>query len=311
MNSTQFSQDTHPMYSQNPDPMYQMQNQQICSTPNLNMTPHQHIQHMSPINQQLSMQQRPIWVDELFCKMDNFETKLNKLENIDSIVTNLNVRVVKIEDTTKILDNRIEQVERCTQLISNEFDTQKKKLSEFKTELDKISKQLKSSKTSADSVDKKVSESLEEMKKENDKLKVDLTDVQFKSMRNNLIFYNIDESEEENCTETVMTFCEENLKIEQVATKIKVTDAYRLGKKSDKTRPILVKFHSFENRDFVKRNAKQLKGSPYGISEQLPREILKRRKEKLPILKDLRERLNLKAYFVKDKIYVNGKEYVP
>ncbi|VDI58942.1 Hypothetical predicted protein [Mytilus galloprovincialis] len=149
------------------------------------------------------------------------------------------------------------------------------------------------------------------MKKENDKLKVDLTDVQFKSMRNNLIFYNIDESEEENCTETVMTFCEENLKIEQVATKIKVTDAYRLGKKSDKTRPILVKFHSFENRDFVKRNAKQLKGSSYGISEQLPREILKRRKEKLPILKDLRERLNLKAYFVKDKIYVNGKEYVP
>ncbi|CAG2233609.1 unnamed protein product [Mytilus edulis] len=128
MNSAQFSQDTHPMYSQNPGPMYQMQNQQICSTPNLNMTPHQHIKHMSPINQQLSMQQRPIWVDELFCKMDNFETKLNKLENIDSLVTNLNARVVKIEDTTKSYDNRIEQVERCTQLISNEFDTQKKKI---------------------------------------------------------------------------------------------------------------------------------------------------------------------------------------
>jgi hypothetical protein len=41
----------------------------------------------------------------------------------------------------------------------------------------------------------------------------------------------------------------------------------KLGKKSDKTRPILVKFASFENRDFVKKNAKNLKGSSYGISE--------------------------------------------
>ena len=49
----------------------------------------------------------------------------------------------------------------------------------------------------------------------------------------------------------------------------------KLGKKSDKTRPILVKFASFENRDFVKKNAKNLKGSSYGISEQLPAEIMK------------------------------------
>jgi hypothetical protein len=61
----------------------------------------------------------------------------------------------------------------------------------------------------------------------------------------------------------------------------------KLGKKSDKTRPILVKFASFENRDFVKKNAKNLKGSSYGISEQLPAEIIKIRKVKLPILKEL------------------------
>jgi hypothetical protein len=57
-----------------------------------------------------------------------------------------------------------------------------------------------------------------------------------------------------------------------------ITDAFRLGKKSDKTRPILVKFASFENRDFVKKNTKKSKGSSYGISEQLPAEIMKIRK---------------------------------
>lgn len=65
------------------------------------------------------MQPRPIWEDELFCKMDNFETKLNKLDKIDSLVTKLNAwvikKTIKIEDTTKSLDSRIEKIERCTQ----------------------------------------------------------------------------------------------------------------------------------------------------------------------------------------------------
>lgn len=48
----------------------------------------------SPIKK-MSMQPRPIWEDELFCKMDNFETKLNKLDKIDSLVTKLNAWVIK------------------------------------------------------------------------------------------------------------------------------------------------------------------------------------------------------------------------
>lgn len=75
--------------------------------------------------------------------------------------------------------------------------------------------------------------------------------------------------------------------------------------KMDKTRTILIKFPSFGNRDFVKRNAWLLhvKGSSLLISEQLPIETLKRRKGKLPILKYLTE-TNLKAYSVKNKIFV-------
>ena len=142
------------------------------------------------------------------------------------------------------------------------------------------------------------------MKKENDKLKEELTDVKLKSMQNNLIFYNIDENEEENCPKLIINFCDERLKIGNAATKISITDAFRLGKKSDKTRPILIKFASF------KKNAKNLKDSSYEISEQLPAEIMKIRKVKLPILKELRDR-DTKAYFVKDKLFVGGKEYIP
>jgi hypothetical protein len=59
------------------------------------------------------------------------------------------------------------------------------------------------------------------MKKENDKLKEELTDVKLKSMQNNLIFYNIDENEEENCPELIINFCDERLKIGNAATKIR------------------------------------------------------------------------------------------
>ena len=256
------------------------------------------------------MQQRPGRVDELFRRMDQFENKLNKLDKIDTIVTKLNAKVTKLEDCAKSLDDRMDQVEKSTQLISNEFESQKKSLTDFRKDIDKVTKQFNTNKAKFDdSVDKKITETLSVIKEENDKLKRELTDFQMRSMRNNLIFYNINETEEENCAEVITNFCDEHLKIENSATKLSINDAYRLGKKGDKIRPILVKFASFENRDFVKKNAKNLKGSTYGISEQLPNDILKRRKEKLPILKDLRDR-DLKAYFVKDKIYVNGKEFI-
>ncbi|CAC5411406.1 unnamed protein product [Mytilus coruscus] len=70
-------------------------------------------------------------------------------------------------------------------------------------------------------------------------------------------------------------------------------------------------FFRFKNRSRSgEKSAKILKGYNYGISEQLPVEIQKRRKEKLPTLKRLRDE-NVQAYFVRDKIYVGGKEYVP
>lgn len=55
---------------------------------------------------------------------------------------------------------------------------------------------------------------------------------------------------------------------------------------------------------------KKLNSFSYGISEQLPAEIMKIRKVKLSILKELSDR-NVKAYFVKDNNCVGGKEYIP
>ncbi|CAC5404291.1 unnamed protein product [Mytilus coruscus] len=251
MNQQRFTQDTNLMYSPGPNPMFQLQNQQLCSTPNSGAIYHmQHVQHSSPVMQYTS-QQRPVWVNELFQRIDTFENKLNKLDKIDSLVTSLNAKVVKLEVNAKVIDNRLEQVEKSTQLISNNFD----KVESFKTELDKVSKQMKSVSGEKNSVDE-INASVESMKKENNKLKDELIDIQMKSMQNNLIFYNIKETEEEICSEIIGRFCENNMKIDGAATKVVISDAHRLGKKGEKTRPILVKFSTFESRDLVKKTQK-------------------------------------------------------
>ncbi|CAC5378147.1 unnamed protein product [Mytilus coruscus] len=313
MSQQNFSQDPNFIYPYNPGPNagFMTQNQHLCSSPTPGMYPPpiHHMQHISPPAQPASTQQRPTWVDELFRRMDKFENKLNKLDQIDSFVTSLNAKVIRLEQGTKSLDERLDQVEKSTQLISDDYDTHKQNFTDIKAELNKISSQLKTNNSNVNTVDKKLSASLDDMKRENDRLQNELLEVQMKAMSNNLIFYNIPEVNDENCRNTIGKFCEEKLKIENPSN-IVVTDAYRLGKKGTNNRPILVKFSSFENRDNVKKSAKKLKGSNFGISEQLPLEIQKRRKEKLPIMKQLRDQ-DVKAYFVKDKIFVGGKEYTP
>lgn len=270
----------------------------------------QQTQQTPPGFSQPFTESKPSWVDELFRKMDHFESKLNKLDQIDNVVTSINSKVTKLEQDFKLLDSRMNEVERGSQLISDEFDQQKSDILKLKTDFDKFSRKFNPSVVQNASVVDKISESLEDLRRENDRLKGNFLDIQMKSMRNNLVFFNVPEAEDEQCIDVIRAFCNDLLKIEDAATKLAISGAERLGKKGENVRPMLVKFCNFESRDIVKRSAKNLKDTEFGISEQLPVEIQKRRREQLPLLKELRDK-DIKAYFVKDKIFVGGKEYVP
>ena len=248
--------------------------------------------------------------------MDSFQEKLNKIDQIDNLVTSINAKVVRLEQGTKCLDARLEQVEKCTQLISDNYDKQKTEIKEQKTDLKELRKEVNNISKSLDKNAKDVSKfenelhaSLEDIKRDSAQFKEHIIDVELKTMSNNLIFYNLPENEDENCVDVITKFCKDTMKLEN-AEQLRLSDAHRLGKIGPNTRPILVKFISFEHRELVRRNAKNLKGSAFGISEQLPIEIQNRRKKLLPRMKELRDR-EIKAYFVRDKIYVSGKEYKP
>ncbi|CAC5358656.1 unnamed protein product [Mytilus coruscus] len=154
-----------------------------------------------------------------------------------NVLDTTNTSVIRLEQCTKSLDDHLDQIEKSTQLISDEYDTHKQNftdIKDIKAELNKISSQFKTNNSSVNTVDKKLSESLDVMKRENDRLRNELLEVQMKAMSNNLIFYNIPEVNDENCRNTIGKFCEEKLKIENPSN-IVVTDAYRLDLKEKGT----------------------------------------------------------------------------
>ena len=147
----------------------------------------------------------------------------------------------------------MEQVERCSQHISDNYDKHKCDLTELKTEANNISKSLKTiNSKEVKNVGHEFRSSLSDMKKENDKLKESFLDVQMKSMSNNLIFYNIPETEVENCPDIVLDFCKVTMKLENL-DQIQLSDAHRIGRKGEKTRLILAKFPSYVHRELVRK----------------------------------------------------------
>ena len=108
-------------------------------------------------------------------------------------------------------------------------------------------------------------------------------------MKDNLIFYKLPEENGENCEEKVLSFIENRLGIERATTETKLHTAHRIGTfNRGNTRPIVAKFTYYPDREKVRKAAKNLKGTEFGISEQYPREIMEKRKQ-LILLRKLHE----------------------
>ena len=146
-------------------------------------------------------------------------------------------------------------------------------------------------------------------------------DLQMRSMRENLIFTGIpitgkDESSDET-EKRLEEFMYINLKMDSVA---EYERAHRFGKEYEVTdkhgrvkyisRPIVCRFRNFKERERVRKSAKELRGTDYGISEQFPKEINDRRKELWPLFQEAR-RQRKKAFFRRDRLFVEGVEVFP
>lgn len=130
-------------------------------------------------------------------------------------------------------------------------------------------------------------------------------------MRDNLLFTNIPEQTKINNegrryedTEDVLSkFIENRINI----TDVKFERVQPMGPRRDTPKPIVAKFSFFKDREAVRRSGFKLKGTNYGIHEQFPEDVERKRRELYALVRRFRKN-NRRTVLVRDRLFVDGRE---
>ncbi|XP_069105844.1 uncharacterized protein [Argopecten irradians] len=188
--------------------------------------------------------------------------------------------------------------------ISDMFD-------QIKVTTDKHSKELQglrhtvSTPCKADNKVRVLQKFLDMLQAKNDVLVNSVTELKWRSMKNNLVFSGLREEDGED-TEAVLR---EFLSVELGISRVELGNVHRFGKFIiGKHRHIVARFLYNRDRSNVLGNSRKLSGTTFYINEQFPTEIEEKRRELYPKLKELR-REGHRVKLVRDKLIVDGHLY--
>ena len=118
-------------------------------------------------------------------------------------------------------------------------------------------------------------------------------DIEARSRRCNIIIRGIPEERDENCFQVARKFICDNIGLD--ADRMFLVRAHRLGARrrglrqfDPQKRPLIVAFRDYTDTVEILENTKRLKGSPYSVDRDQPREIYEARKKLWPLLKEKR-----------------------
>ncbi len=194
----------------------------------------------------------------------NIQLKLNKLDKIEIDVQTISCKVTQVEAKVITLELKLTNTE--TKL--SDLETSRTFDSEVYDDVRATQQDLL--------------QSIKNLKSENSQLSENLLDLQARSMRDNLLFFNFEEEKSfearksENCLNKIHQFCEQQLHIDNPVDTIKIDRAHRVGHfEQGKNRPIVVKFNFYGDKLEIKNkiflnNTVQLKRLEQ-LSKQLNR----------------------------------------
>lgn len=221
--------------------------------------------------------------------MNNEELQMYIAENLNQ----LNTKYDKTEQTLKELKESIEFSNTTSQAALTEAKQRTKEVSDLRTELDKAN--LKNA----------------QLTQKFDKLHERVIRMESQSRRDNLLFDGIPENKEENVYDIVQSIFKDNMKISSPEN-MKLVRYHRYGKRRphglDRPRPIIVKFHWYQDRLKVWKAKKNLAGSNIYVSEDFPQEIKERRAFLRPIMKKAKDD-DKEAFFNVDNLIFEGRSY--
>lgn len=154
-----------------------------------------------------------------------------------------------------------------------------------------------------------LTEKVVSLEDENRNLKKRLLFTERKLRKNNLVFYGLKENTEEtenSLVAKILDLLKEKLCVE--LKPLEITNAFRLGKKSGKIRPILVEFLCFFTKKEILSNCSKLKGTNIFVAEDLIEEDREERRCLVQNLKVAKEK-NKEARIKGNTLVIEGKVY--
>ena len=236
-------------------------------------------------------------------RMDSIEKQIVQINSIKQAVSNTQSEVFKLSTDMSTMKTKIDDYDNSIQKYSDMCDDIVSSYTERESELDHV-------------MDKLITIQIQQnqMQEKQSKMEEKLIEVQWRGMRENLIFTGIAEKnlpygEFENVELTLKNFLRDEMNITQ---DIQFDRVHRVGKfdrNHSFPRPIIAKFEKFKDKELVRLSAsKTLVGKHYGVNEQFPTEIESKRKQLYPIAKQARRNKNNKVKLVRDRLYINGEE---
>ena len=217
---------------------------------------------------------------DIWKMMQEMMTKLDKLDRIEERMTAMNTEIKDIKTSLEYAHDEIEDLKKSD-------ESHQETATANAAQVERLNKEFECQKNA-------------------------IVDLKARSMRDNLIFYNIKESARENTTKIIHDLLEEKFNIEDASECVKIDRSHRIGKprmgQTTKPRPIVAKFNYFQDKEYILRNARKLKGTNIGVSEQFPEEIIEIRKKLYPELKKARDE-GKKAKLAYNKLIIEGQVF--
>ena len=211
----------------------------------------------------------PSWATEIMEDIKSIKSSMTKIDNIEKMVNKMTVKVDTLEKQVKTIDTRVNDVEKSKEFLSDAYEDTKTKLKSADSDLKKLNNRCK-----------EFEDTVKTLKEKNETLEAKANDLEFRSMRENLLFHGMLESTHEDCEAIIKTFIKEKLDILQDIT---IDRAHRLGKPRGKTRPIVVKFHQYTDRELIRTTAadksEHLKTLNQGVGVQQTKAVLQKRRD--------------------------------
>lgn len=213
-------------------------------------------------------------------KLDFVLNKLDELSNIKSVTEKLTVQVSNLEKRVGVLESTSNDHTESLDFLSHKVD-------EFGKEKTSVNSGAERELMRQEKMIENLHKSIDDLRRSREGLQEKVSELQWRSMKNNLVFTGLGNETRDEDTEAKLR---DFLRIElNISHHIEFGSVHRFGKyRNDGRRPIVARFIYAQDRTMVKDRGYMLKNKPYGIQEQLPADMSERRRHLLPVMHRLR-----------------------